>query len=414
LTALGAGDLRPRLCHAPRVSAVVVAGAGVVSPFGLGADALLAGLCAARPAFAEEPSFARAGVRHALAARVPEAAIDAAPCVQLDDRGGRLLATAVRLALEDWRGAAFGSSLGEPAARTALVVGTSASGIGPMGRALASGAPRVADDARYDCATRAVAAALGVAGPVMTLGSVCAAGALAIAEACAMVASGEVDLALAAGFDPLEPFVAAGFDALGALTDEPRPFRLGRRGFVLGEGAAALVLVREAPSRPQGLGRVCGWGASADAHHLTAPSPGGEGLALAIARSLERAGLRPGAVGVVNAHGTGTPLNDVAEAAALSRALGPRAGGCPVHTLKGTIGHSLGASGAIEAVAALAAMRAGLVPPTLTQGEPDPACDLDLVVGTARPLAARHTLSISAGFGGANCALVLGAPEGAA
>jgi 3-oxoacyl-[acyl-carrier-protein] synthase II len=156
---------------------------------------------------------------------------------------------------------------------------------------------------------------------------------------------------------------------------------------------------------------ILGYGRSADAHHLTAPDPQGRGVALAIARALRCAGLSPDAVGVVNAHGTATPFNDAMEAAALTRVFGPRAGGRPVHTVKGTIGHTLGAAGAVEAVVALAAMAARVVPPTVTSGALDPRCDLDVVADAPRPCDARCTLSLSSAFGGTNCALLLGAAE---
>jgi 3-oxoacyl-[acyl-carrier-protein] synthase II len=217
-----------------------------------------------------------------------------------------------------------------------------------------------------------------------------------------------VDVAIAAGFDPLEPFVGAGFDSLNALTDVPRPFRAERRGLALGEGAAALVLVRDdvMPTRRTD-GLVRGWGESADAHHLTAPVPSGRGVALAIRRALQCASLIDAHIDVVNAHGTGTPFNDAMESAALTQVFGPRAGEKPVYTVKGTIGHTLGAAGAIEAAVSIAAMNAGVIPPTVTSGADDPRCAVNLVAGRPIDARTRYTLSLSSAFGGTNCALVL-------
>ncbi|MEI8258116.1 MAG: beta-ketoacyl-[acyl-carrier-protein] synthase family protein [Deltaproteobacteria bacterium] len=387
---------------------VRVIGTGARTPFGVGPAALLEGLCAARPAFVAYEPFARAGLKFPLAAAVPETVVFD-PTLVTRERGARLLEGAVRDALEDATGARTLEGLASvPRERVALVAGTSSSGIGPFCAALSAGQPRPDDDARYASATHAVARALGVRGPVLVVCSVCASGALAIAEAAQMIASGDVDVAIAAGFDPLEPFVGAGFDSLNALCELPRPFRAGRRGLVLGEGSAALVLASDGvlpASRVRGF--VRGWGESADAHHLTAPDPEGKGVARAIERAMACAGITRDDVAVVNAHGTGTPYNDAMESAALVRVFGARGGERPVYTVKGTIGHTLGAAGAIEAVVSLSAMEARIIPPTVTGGAPDPKCDLDLVIDHARRCDASLTLSMSSAFGGANCVLVL-------
>jgi len=289
--------------------------------------------------------------------------------------------------------------------RVGLVVGTSSGGIGAFCDVL-RGNRSQADAARYASAAEYVARQLGVRGPVMAICTVCASGAQAIAEGASWVASGEVDFAIAAGFDPLEPFVGAGFDALAALAERPYPFRKDRSGLVLGEASAALVLSNGPASTTRGV--VAGWGHASDAFHLTAPHPEGVGLALAIERAIDRSGVSSEAIRVINAHGTATPYNDRMESKALERVFGPRAGDRAVYTVKGTIGHTLGAAGALEAVVAFASMDRGLIPPTCTEGEPDPDCDLN-VVTRPRAMGGAYTLSLSAGFGGVNCALLLGA-----
>lgn len=382
-----------------------VHGVGVRSPFGAGVatllDALESGACAIGP----HPAFAEAGLRYPVAAPVPDTSLADAGVEPWWDRSTRLLWAAVSDALVDACGSTAITCLGVPAHRVALISGTSCSGIGRLGQALREGKPPEHEDATYFASTHAVATQLGVLGPVLVVGAVCASGALAIAQAAELLADGVVDLAIAAGFDPLEPFVGLGFDTLGALSDAPRPFRAGRRGLVLGEGAAALVLSLHPGGARRGV--IAGWGSSMDAHHLTAPHPQGEGVVLAIERALACAGLEPEAVGVINAHGTGTQFNDAMESAAFCRVWGARAGGRLVHTVKGAIGHTLGAAGAIEAVVALESLTRGKVPPTVTSGEPDPSCDIELVAGEPRVSDSAAVVSISAGFGGINGALIL-------
>lgn len=385
-----------------------VLGVGARTPPGRGADALLEGLLRGEALLRTYEPFRAAGLRFPLAAAVPEETLAPGTDPALD-RGARLLEGALRDALVSAFGSDAPSAWPVPPSRVALVAGTSSSGVGPFCEAVRSARARPEDDARYGSATHRVASLLGARGPVLCVCSVCASGAIAIAEACELLLDGACDLALAAGFDPLEPFVGAGFDALGATSPEPRPFRAGRRGLALGEGSAALVLARPGLLPASPWGRVRGWGLSGDAVHLTAPDAQGRGVARAIERALALAELPRERVRVVNAHGTGTPFNDAMESAALALAFGPRGGERAVYTVKGTLGHTLGAAGAIEAVTSLAAMRAGVVPPTCTRGEPDPRCDLDLVT-EPRALDYDLTLSLSSAFGGANCALLLERP----
>ena len=255
-------------------------------------------------------------------------------------------------------------------------------------------------------------------GPVFGVVSACAAGANAIGAAMRAVQTGEAAAVVTGGSEAaLTPIARAAFAALDALspTGVSRPFDAERDGFVMGEGAGVLVLEDAERAERRGarvLARLRGYATTCDAHHLTAPRPDGSAAARAIAAALEDAELQPAAVDYVNAHGTSTPLNDRAETLALKSALGARAGEIPISSLKSSIGHLLGAAGAVEAVATVTALRERLIPPTLGLEHPDPELDLDYVPDTARPLAVPNGrpavgLSNSFGFGGHNAVLVL-------
>lgn len=257
--------------------------------------------------------------------------------------------------------------------------------------------------------TEAVARAWG-AGHAETSFSACAAAAQCIGQAARAVARGEVDQALAGGHDGMiHPVGILSFVILGALSPTAgRPFDRHRDGFLLGEGAAMLLLEREADARARGapiLGRILGAGTSVDAWNVTAPHPEGHGAALAMTRALRDAGLAPGDIDYVNAHGTGTPVGDRAEALAVHRVLGD----VPVSSFKGAVGHCIAAAGAVELALCLGAFRDGVLPGTVGLHEVDP--DLPAhVLRTPVQRRPRVIVSNSFGFGGQNCALVVGAP----
>jgi 3-oxoacyl-[acyl-carrier-protein] synthase II len=209
----------------------------------------------------------------------------------------------------------------------------------------------------------------------------------------------------------------SGFNALQALDREPcRPFDRRRAGISLGEGAALFVLERWDQAEQRGaqiLGELVSYGVSADAHHVTQPRPDGAGAVLAMRRALSEGGIAPETIDYVNAHGTGTPQNDVVETRAIKQVLGAHAYRIPVSSTKSQVGHCLAAAGAIEALASLLALRDAMVPPTATLSEPDPECDLDYVPRVSRRAQLRTVLSNSYGFGGNNTSLVLrGAADG--
>jgi 3-oxoacyl-[acyl-carrier-protein] synthase II len=247
--------------------------------------------------------------------------------------------------------------------------------------------------------------------------SACAAGAHAIGTATRMIQAGDADAVVCGGSEAaLTGLARAGFAAMGATSETgvSRPFDARRDGFIMGEGAGVLVLEDADVAAARGarvLGEVLGYGATSDAYHLTAPEPEGSGAARAISLALADADVSPSDLSYVNAHGTSTPLNDRSETAALKTALGDAASSVPVSSTKSTIGHLLGAAGAVEAIATVLALRERLAPPTLGFEEREEGLDLDYVPGGARPLSGVNGravgMSNSFGFGGHNAVLVL-------
>jgi 3-oxoacyl-[acyl-carrier-protein] synthase II len=293
--------------------------------------------------------------------------------------------------------------------RIAVVVGTALGGVEDIEHALAGdGSPRRTLDGLYDGPAHTLAAWLGARGPVLTVSAACASGATALGVGADLLREGAADLVVAGGYDILCRFVLRGFDALRSLTRERvRPFDRRRSGLLLGEAAGLVLLAREGDTAGPRLGRVLGHGSASDAAHIAAPDPDGRGLEAAIRAALAAADVAPADLDFVSTHGTATPLNDRIETAVLRRVLGRRADAIPVNSIKGALGHTMGAAAALEAIMCLLAAREGLIPPTVGYEEPDPACDLDYVPGGCRSARPRLMLSTSLGFGGCNAALVL-------
>jgi 3-oxoacyl-[acyl-carrier-protein] synthase II len=269
-----------------------------------------------------------------------------------------------------------------------------------------------------DMAAGEIAMKYGAKGPNLATVSACASSAHAIGEAADTIRRGQADVMLAGGSEAGLIKVAIGaFNAMHALSrrnDDPakasRPFDKERDGFVFSEAAGCLILEEEEFAKARGariLGEVVGYGATADAYHVTAPPEGAEGIVRAMRMALADAGIGPEQIDYVNAHGTSTQANDGAESAALKTLFGGKSKVPPVSSTKSMTGHTLGAAGAIEAVICLLAMRDGLLPPTINQEVADPACDLDYIPNTARKAKAEHVMSNSMGFGGHNVALIL-------
>jgi 3-oxoacyl-(acyl-carrier-protein) synthase len=263
-----------------------------------------------------------------------------------------------------------------------------------------------------DSAIQIITDDFGLYGPSMAVATACSSGALAIATAADLIMTGEADVMLAGGADSLSRMTWGGFHSL-LLVDSVgcRPFDANRAGMSLGEGAAVLVIEAEEVARSRGatiLARLTGWGASCDAHHATAPHPQGAGAAAAMQSALRRAGLEPGAIDYVNAHGTGTRDNDVAEASALKSVFGERVP--PVSSTKRFFGHSLAASGAIEAAVCIEALRRGQMPANIGFNTVDPAIGIE-PVKEMKPASLTHVMSNSFGFGGNNVVLIFSQPE---
>jgi len=258
----------------------------------------------------------------------------------------------------------------------------------------------------------------GAKGPVIASTMACASGNHAFVEAMHILRRGEAEAIIAGGTESaITPLAFAAFGRMGALStrnDEPeracRPFDRDRDGFVYGEGAAVMIL----ETLEHALGRgahiyaeVAGGGITSDAYHITAPDPEGEGAARAMKRALEDAQMKPGEIDVIFAHGTGTSLNDVSETKAIKKALGEHAYRVAISATKSMVGHLLGAAGAISAVAAVLAIRDGIIPPTINLETPDPECDLDYVPQVARKREVRAAMVNGFGFGGQNVSLII-------
>jgi len=257
-----------------------------------------------------------------------------------------------------------------------------------------------------------IAMHFGLTGPNYCTVSACSSSNHAIGESMRLIRGGTVDLAIAGGSEAATiPLTVAAFAQMTALTKNPdpetasRPFDADRNGFVLSEGGCALIMESEEHAKARGARIYCevaGYGASDDAHHITAPDPKGSGAALAMGWALADAGEEPSAVTYVNAHGTSTPLNDSAETAAIKTVLGEHAHTVAVSSTKSMTGHMLGAAGGVEAAACALAIANGVIPPTIHYRTPDPECDLDVTPNEARELDVSLALSNSFGFGGAN------------
>lgn len=392
-----------------------ITGVGLLT--GLGADRettwrrLLAGESAVR----EITLFDTAGYRTHLAAQVDDGALPPAP-VRHASRASRFALAAASEALAD---AGLARSAGAP---WAIVFGGGAAGLfeaegflerrlarGPLARGAAE-LVEVSQDAPGD----RVGEWLAPTGPRITVSTACSSSTVAVGLAAEMVRDGEVEIALAGGADALCRLTFAGFNSLRAVDGARcRPFDRGRAGLNIGEGAAVLVVesaehARRRNARP--LARVLGYGVTNDAFHMTQPEPSGAAWERTVRAALADAGVDPGGIGYINAHGTATEQNDPAERAAYARVFGERLGELPLSTVKGALGHCLCGAGGIEAAVTTLALARGVLPPTAGFAEPDDGPALDVIAGAGRPCAVEVALSCSFAFGGNSAALVLGRP----
>ncbi len=401
---------------AARVPRVVVSGLGLVSPFGAGLKAFWTGLSAGTCAIKAATLVETEGFRSRIAAEVPADAMAALPASRRRSRADRMALAAATEALAD------AGLTGRDRARAALVVGAVGGGM-YEGEAwyweeTRSGRPsakiRVLRSILPFSHAEALGLRLGLDGPRETLVMACASGAASIALGADLIREGMVTAAVVGGVDALTRICFMGFNALRLLDPEPcRPFDRDRRGMSIGEAAAFLVLEDAARCHARGGGvyaSLLGAGMTTDAHHVTAPHPEAEGMIRAITLALEAAGMAPGDVGYVNAHGTGTPQNDRTEALALRRVFGD--GRVLVSSTKSMVGHTMAAAGSVEAVATVLALQHGLLPPTANLATPDPEIPFDCIPREARPAPVAVALSNSFGFGGQNVSLIFGRGEG--
>ncbi len=386
---------------------VVITGRGVVTSLGEGADPFFDALLDRRSGLVD--GVGPCSDFDPEVAMTPKEARRA-------DRFGQL---AVAAAEQAWREAA---PEGLDPERGGVVVGTGVGGLDTMERNtlafLQEGeravSPMFVPMMMPNAAAGLIAMRHGLQGPGWSIASACATGNHAIGEAKRMIERGEADLVVAGGTEAaLTGVCLAAFKRMGATSRVgiSRPFDAQRDGFVMGEGAAILVLESAEHAKARGAkvyGRVAGYGASNDAFHITMPHEDGRGAIKAMTIALRDAGAQPGDVGYVNAHGTSTPFNDKIETQAIKDVFGGNGGAPPVSSTKSAIGHLLGAAGAVEAVISLCAIDRGLLPPTLNLEEPDPECDLDYVPDGPREAPGLNAvLSNSFGFGGQNATLVL-------
>jgi 3-oxoacyl-[acyl-carrier-protein] synthase II len=257
----------------------------------------------------------------------------------------------------------------------------------------------------------------GCRGPNSSVVTACATGNHSIGEASRIIQRGDADAMIAGGVEStITPLAVAGFCALKALStrnNEPekasRPFEKNRDGFVMAEGAGILVLENLESAKQRGasiFAEVIGFGCNADAYHITAPSPGGEGAARCMQIAIDDADIKPGDIDYINAHGTSTPMNDLSETIAMKTVFKDHAKNLPVSSTKSMTGHLLGAAGGVEAIFSILSIKHGIIPPTINYDEPDPECDLDYVPNVARKKDVRIVMSNSFGFGGTNATLI--------
>jgi 3-oxoacyl-[acyl-carrier-protein] synthase II len=403
---------------------VVITGLGALTPVGNDVEtmwqSLVAGVSGVGPITLFDPSE----LESTFAAEVKN--FD--PVALLGRREARRMDRFTQLAMAAAAQAMADSGLKvtpENAHRIGCVIGT---GIGGIGTLLAEAelartkgynrvSPFLVPMMLPDTTPGQIAIQYGLKGPNMAIVTACASSANALGEASEMIRRGAADVIVGGGAEAgLVPLALAGFNVMGAISrrnDAPqrasRPFDLNRDGFVPAEGSAILVLESLEHARARGAhihAEVLGYGASADAYHITAPDEAGQGAILAMRAAIAQSGLRPEQIDYLNAHGTSTQLNDKSETAAIKQVFGEAAHQLPISSTKSMTGHLLGGAGAVEAIACVRALQTGIIPPTINYETPDPACDLDYVPNVARHVPIKTAMSNSFGFGGHNACLI--------
>ena len=403
---------------------VVVTGLGAVTPIGIGVEENWTSLMEGRSGVGPVSRFEVSDFPTRIAAEVrdfnPELYIEKKEIKKMD-LFIQYAVSAASMAMED-----CGLSIdAENEDRVAVIVGVGIGGLSSieeyhklfLDSRLKRVSPFFIPKLIANLAPGQIAIRYGAKGINYTPTSACSSGGHAVGEAFRLIRMGEQDAAITGGAEAaLTPLGVGGFIAMRALSvrnDEPerasRPFDRQRDGFVMGEGAGILVLEELKRARRRGAkiyAEMIGYGANGDAHHITAPSPNGEGAARCMMLALRDAGIAPEEVNYINAHGTSTPYNDLTETQAIRKVFGPWADRLAVSSTKSMTGHLLGAAGGVEAIYTVLGLRRAMIPPTINHEDPDPQCDLDYVPNVARPAPIEVALSNSFGFGGTNTGLV--------
>ena len=409
---------------------VVVTGLGLLTPLGLDTETTWEGLVEGRSGIGPITAFDASEYDRAIAGELkgfdPEQHVDA----KLARRIERSSVLAIAVSKQAVRDAELDLERQE-AGSVGVVLGTGIGGayllIEGQQTLETRGARRVSPflipNALPDTASGLVAIALGAGGPNMAVTAACATGGAAVGEAAELIRRGEAEVIIAGGFEaPLRPLYYAGFQAMRALAthDDParasRPFDADRSGFVISEGAGVLVLEDLNHALARGAHIYAEWEGAAtasDALDMVAAAEDGRGIVRSMQQSVERSGVPLAEIDYINAHGTGTPINDRVETRAIRSVFGDEADRLAVSSTKSMLGHMMGGAGAVEAVITVLSCDRQLVPPTINYRTPDPECDLDYVPNEAREMTVRHAMSTSVGLGGHNSTLIFGRWEGA-
>jgi 3-oxoacyl-[acyl-carrier-protein] synthase II len=406
------------------VRRVAITGVGAVSPLGLDAASTWRAALAGESGVGWISTFDTDGLPVRIAGEVkgfdPAGVVSAKEARKLE-RNVLLGVAAGREALDD-----AGLNGFDPA-RVGVIFGSAIGGVSGLlaqadilrERGPDRVSPSFLPNVLVDSVSGQLAISLGIKGPNYAVVSACATGSHAVGEAAEMIKRGDADAVLAGGTEScLVPLILAGFTAMRGLAAEDenpalasRPFDASRAGFVMAEGSGALLLEDWEAAERRGAdiyAEVLGYGASNDGHHLAQPEPEATGVAAMMAAALDRAGVERTSVGYINAHGTSTPLGDIAETKAIKDVFGAHAYDLAVSSTKSMMGHTFGAAGAIEAIMCALALRDGVLPPTINYREPDPECDLDYVPNDARHVQVEVALSNAMGLGGHNGCVLLG------
>ncbi len=403
---------------------VAVTGIGAVTPLGLDVPSTWSAACAGRSGI----DWIRAFDTDGLPVRIAGEVTGFDPSSVVSAKDARKLERNVLLGVAAGREALGDAGLdGFDPSRVGIIFGSAIGGVPGIveqadvlqRRGPDRVSPNFLPNVLVDSASGQLAISLGITGPNYAVVSACATGSHAVGEAAEMIKRGAADAVLAGGTEAcIIPLILAGFTAMRGLAAEDehpprasRPFDATRAGFVMAEGAGALLLEDWDHARRRGArihAEVLGYGASNDAHHMAQPEPEATGVATMMRTALERAGVEPRRVGYINAHGTSTPLGDAAETRAIKAVFGDHAYRLAVSSTKSMTGHTFGAAGAIEAIMCVLALRDGVLPPTINYREPDPECDLDYVPNEAREAQVDVALSNAMGLGGHNGCVLLG------